>query len=308
MRTVDCAPNNDGWHWGWISSMTTRWWVPFAFLAPALVGLFVFRFAPIVIALVGSLFATSIRGDTFFVGLKNYAEVFSDAAFWSSIRVTLLFNLIINPLQIFCALCLALLVRRPARFMDALRASFLLPMTVSIALTAILWNIMLDPTLGPVNGFLRWLGVAAQPFFRSGEQALGTLIMVATWKGAGYWMVFLLAGLLAIPKDVDEASAIDGAEPWNRFRYVTLPLMRRPLAFVLVADTAANFLLFAPVYIITNGGPNGATQLLMFEAYQAEFAYLNHGRSLAISSIILAIILVIALVELRLFRQQDGDA
>ena len=287
--------------------MATRWWVPFAFLAPALAGLLVFRFAPIVIAIAGSLFGTSIRGDTSFVGWKNYAELFGDPAFWATIKVTLLFNLLINPLQIFCAMSLALMVRRPARFIDVLRASFLLPMTVSIALTSIIWSIMLDPALGPVNGFLRWFGAAAQPFFRSTDQALGTLIFVATWKGAGYWMVFLLAGLLAIPKELDEAAAIDGASGWQRFISVTLPMMRRPLAFVLVADTAANFLLFAPVYIITNGGPNGATQMLMFEAYQAEFAYLNHGRSLAISTIILAIVLVIALVELQLFRQQEGE-
>ena len=287
--------------------MATRWWVPFAFLAPALAALLVFRFAPIVIAIAGSLFGTSIRGDTSFVGWKNYAELFGDPAFWATIKVTLLFNLLINPLQIFCAMSLALMVRRPARFIDVLRASFLLPMTVSIALTSIIWSIMLDPALGPVNGFLRWFGAAAQPFFRSTDQALGTLIFVATWKGAGYWMVFLLAGLLAIPKELDEAAAIDGASGWQRFISVTLPMMRRPLAFVLVADTAANFLLFAPVYIITNGGPNGATQMLMFEAYQAEFAYLNHGRSLAISTIILAIVLVIALVELQLFRQQEGE-
>jgi multiple sugar transport system permease protein len=287
--------------------MKTRWWVPFAFLAPALAALFVFRFAPIAIAVAGSLTTTSIRGETRFAGLKNYAELFADPAFWSSVKVTLLFNLVINPFQVFCAMCLALLVRRPSRFVDVFRAAFLLPMTVSIALTAIVWSIMLDPTLGPVNGFLRWIGAEAQPFFRSSAQALETLILVATWKGAGYWMVFLLAGLLAIPKEFDEAASIDGATAWQRFRYVTLPLMRRPLAFVLVADTAANFLLFAPVYVITNGGPNGATQLLMFEAYQAAFAYLNHGRSLAISTIILGIILVIALLELRLFRQREGE-
>jgi multiple sugar transport system permease protein len=288
--------------------MTTRWWVPYAFLAPALAGLILFRFAPIVIAVVGSVFGNTIRGDTFFVGMKNYAELLDDPAFWSTIKTTLVFNLMINPLQIFCAMCLALLVRRPTRFIDVFRASFLLPMTVSIALTSIIWSIMLDPTLGPVNGFLRWLGVSAQPFFRSADQALGTLMLVATWKGAGYWMVFLLAGLLAIPKEFDEAASIDGATPLQRFFYVTLPLMRRPLAFVLVADTAANFLLFAPVYIITNGGPNGATQLLMFEAYQAAFAYLNHGRSLAISTVILVFILAIALLELRLFRQKEGEA
>ena len=288
--------------------MTTRLWVPFAFLAPALLGLVLFRLAPIVVAIVGSLFGTSIRGETTFKWLANYAELLADSAFWGSVKVTLLFNLIVNPLQIGCALVLAMLVRQPSRLIDIFRATFRLPMTVSIALTSILWSIMLDPTLGPVNGFLRWLGVPAQPFFRSPDQALGTLMLVATWKGAGYWMVFLLAGLLAIPKEFDEAASIDGATALQRFFYVTLPLMRRPLAFVLVADTAANFLLFAPVYIVTNGGPSGATQLLMFEAYQAAFAYLNHGRSLAISSIILAIILVIALLELRLFRQREGEA
>lgn len=283
-------------------------WVPLAFLAPALLGLLLFRFAPICIALVGSFFGQSIRGDSIFVGFGNYDALFSDPAFWDSLRTTLWFNLIINPFQVVCALGLAMLARRPTRFVDLFRASFLLPMTVSIALTSIIWSIMLDPTMGPVNGFLRWAGLPAQPFFRSADQALPTLILVATWKGAGYWMVFLLAGLLAIPEQLNESAAIDGATAWQRFRHVTLPLMKRPLAFVLVADTAANFLLFAPVYIITNGGPNGATHLLMFEAYQSAFAYLNHGRSLALSSIILAIILVIALLELKLFKPAEEEA
>jgi multiple sugar transport system permease protein len=287
--------------------MKARWWVPFAFIAPALLGLVTFRFAPIVIAAVGSFYGTTLRGESVFLGLRNYAELFEDPAFWSTISTTLIFNVIINPFQVVCALCLALLVERPTRFVDIFRASFLLPMTVSIALTSILWAIMLDPTLGPVNGFLRWAGLPTQRFFRSPDQALGTLILVATWKGAGYWMVFLLAGLLSIPKELYESAAIDGATGWRRFWHVTLPLMRRPLAFVLVADTAANFLLFAPVYIVTNGGPNGATQLLMFEAYQTAFSYLNHGRSLAISTIILAIILAIAVVELRFFRQPEGS-
>jgi multiple sugar transport system permease protein len=287
--------------------MRARPWVPFAFLAPALLGLLLFRFAPISIALVGSFFGQSIRGESLFVGMKNYADLFADPAFWDTVRTTLIFNLIINPFQVLCALGLAMLARRPTKFVDLFRASFLLPMTVSIALTSIIWSIMLDPTLGPVNGFLRWAGLPAQPFFRSADQALPTLILVATWKGAGYWMVFLLAGLLAIPEQLNESAAMDGATAWQRFRYVTLPMMKRPLAFVLVADTAANFLLFAPVYIITNGGPSGATHLLMFEAYQSAFAYLNHGRSLALSSIILMIIIAIALVELRLFKPADED-
>lgn len=119
-------------------------------------------------------------------------------------------------------------------------------------------------------------------------------------------MVFLLAGLLLVPKELHEAAMIDGASAWQRFRWVTLPLMRRPLAFVLVADTAANFLLFAPVYLITQGGPNGATALLMFEAYQAAFTYLDRGRALALSTVILLVIGLLAVLELRLLRERES--
>ena len=282
-------------------------WAPYLFLAPAFLGLFVFRFIPIGLSGVGSLFSENLRGDMIFVGWKNYAELFEDPSFWNTLKVTLIFNLIINPFQICCAMGLALLVRRPSKFMDVFRLSFIMPMTVSIALTSIIWSIMLDPTLGPVNSLLRWLGLSTQPFFRSEGQALQTLMLVATWKGAGYWMIFLLSGLLAIPKEVEDSALIDGATGLRKFISITLPLMKRPLAFVLVADTAANFLLFAPVYIITNGGPNGATQLLMFEAYQAAFAYINHGRSMAISTIILLVVLVIAVLELRLFRPAEEE-
>ena len=288
--------------------MSNRWWVPYLFLAPALAGLLLFRFTPIGIALIGSVFGETIRGDTVFQGFKNYLDLIGDPTFWASLKTTIVFNLIVNPLQVFCALVLAMLVRRPGRFVDIFRVSFLLPMTVSIAITSVLWNILLDPTLGPVNGFLRWIGLPAQPFFRSPDQALPTLIAVVSWKGVGYWMVFLLAGLLAIPKELDEAADLDGVSAWQRFRFITLPMMRRPLAFVLVADTAANFLLFAPVYVITHGGPNESTHLLMFESYQSAFAFLNHGRSLAISTVILTIILITALFELRLFNTKKGEA
>ena len=277
-------------------------WAPYLFLAPAFLGLLVFRFIPIGLSGVGSLFSENLRGDMIFVGGKNYAELFEDPSFWNTLKVTLIFNLIINPFQICCAMGLALLVLRPTRGVALFRAAYLLPMTVSIALTSVIWSILLEPSVGPVNGLLRALGLPPQPFFRSENQSLATLILVCTWKGAGYWMIFLLAGLLAIPRELHEAAAIDGAGSWQRFLRITLPLMRRPLAFVLVADTAINFLLFAPVYVITHGGPAGSTALLMFEAYQAAFAFLNHGRSLAISTVILAIIGVIAVLELRLFR------
>lgn len=281
-------------------------WVPFAFLAPALAGLALFRAAPIGIALVGGLYGTSLMGDTVFRGWDNYARLAADPDFWGSVRVTLLFNLVINPLQVLLSFLLALLMARPGPGVGALRTALLLPITVSISLTSVLWNILLDPGFGPVNGLLRALSLPAQPFFRSEAQALPTLIAVCTWRGVGYWMLFMLSGLAAIPAEVNEAASLDGAGPWQRLVYVTLPLMRRTLAFVLVADTAVNFLLFAPVYVITNGGPNGSTALLMFEAYRAAFTYLDGGRSLAISSVILIIVALVALFEMRLLRNEEA--
>ncbi len=286
-----------------LRSRGVHWW----FLAPALAGLAIFRLLPILIALVGSLFGVSIRGDVRFVGLDNFVVLFTDPEFWASVRVTLLFNVIINPLQLFVALGLALLVRPPGRGIIAFRTVLVLPMSVSTALSAILFGLFLEKNMGPMNGLLEWIGIGAQPFYRDMYQALPTLIGVATWKGAGYWMLFLLAGLYAIPESVNEAAAIDGASRWQRFRHVTWPLMKRPMAFVLVVDTIANFLFFAPVYILTSGGPAGSTNLLMFQAYQAAFTHFDPGRALAISTVILFIILVFVAIEFRMFRPAEGS-
>ncbi len=288
--------------------MISSRWTPFLFLAPALVGLAVFRLAPIVVAAAGSLSGMSLTGDLRFVGLENFEYLLTDPEFWSSLRITLIFNLIINPLQLAVAFGLALLVFQPGRGIWLYRTLLVLPMAVSTGISAVLFGLFLDANLGPLNGFLEWIGIGAQPFHRSEHQALGTLIGIATWKGAGYWMLFLLAGLHAIPSSVQEAAMIDGATAFQRFRLVTLPLMRKPMAFVLVADTAINFLFFAPVYILTSGGPNGATSVLMFQAYRSAFTFSDIGRSLAISTILLFIILVIVVLEFRLLRAPEDRA
>jgi multiple sugar transport system permease protein len=286
--------------------MKTPAWVPFAFLAPALAGLLVFRVAPVLLAVIGGFFGTSLTGETVFAGWENYQGLADDPEFWRSVRVTLLFNGIINPLQVALAFALALLMARPGPGVGPLRTALLLPITVSIALTSVLWNLLLDPGVGPANGLLRSLGLPPQQFFRSASQALASIIAMCTWRGVGYWMLFMLAGLASIPAEVNEAAMIDGAGPWRRMWHITLPLMRRTFAFVLIADTAANFLLFAPVYIITSGGPAGTTSLLMYEAYRSAFTLLDSGRSLAISTVILLIVGVVATLEMRLFRAEEG--
>ncbi|MEQ8296715.1 MAG: sugar ABC transporter permease [Nitratireductor sp.] len=287
--------------------MISSRWTPYLFLAPALAGLLVFKLVPIAVAVGGSLTGMSLMGDLRFAGLENFEYLFTDPEFWSSLKITLLFNLIINPLQLAVAFALALLVFQPLPGLWFFRTLLVLPMAVSTGISAVLFGLFLDGNLGPLNGFLEWIGIGAQPFHRSQEQALATLIGIATWKGAGYWMLFLLAGLYSIPASVHEAARIDGASAWQRFRYVTLPMMRKPMAFVLVADTAINFLFFAPVYILTSGGPSGSTSVLMFQAYRSAFTFSDIGRSLAISTILLAILVVIVVLEFRLLRAPEEE-
>jgi multiple sugar transport system permease protein len=278
---------------------------PYLFILPALLGLVIFRITPIGVSLIGSLNNQTLMGENVFVGLKNYIDIFTTPAFWSSFSLTVIFNLIINPLQITIAFCLAMLVFRRTPGVTIIRTAYFIPMTVSIGITSILWNLLLDPNLGLINGIFRRVGIPEQPFFTSAAQAMPSLIGVASWKGVGYWMMFLLAGLTDIPALLYEAADIDGASWWQRFTNITLPLMRRPLAFVIVADTVANFLFFAPVYLITKGGPLGATNLLMFNTYQNAFTLGNMGRSLAMSTSILVIIAAFTLLEMRFFRTED---
>ncbi len=276
--------------------------VPYVFIGPALCGLLIFRVYPILLALWRSLHQQTLTGLVQYAGIANYLAIFSDGHFWHAVRTTFHFNLIINPLQILLALGLALLVNRHVPGVGFFRTAYFLPMTVSIALTSVIWGLILNPQLGLANAALETLGLPRQPLLIGERQAFWSIIVLSTWKGIGYWMVFLLAGLQQIPRSMYEAASLDGASPLQQFVRVTLPLLKRVLAFVFVADTSINFLAFTPVYLLTNGGPNGATELLMFQAYRAAFVFLDLGKSTAISTVILSVILLLTGMQLRLLR------
>ncbi|GAA1664597.1 sugar ABC transporter permease [Nonomuraea maheshkhaliensis] len=279
--------------------------VALAFLAPALVALLVLRLLPAGIAFVSSLNHTSLlTGETYFVGLRNYATLFSDPTFLQSVRVTLLFSVIVNPLQIAAALALAVLFTRRFAGVRFLRVLVILPIAVPPAVSAAVWSVAYRPD-GLLNSLLTVLGLPPQPFLTSPGQALWSLIVLLSWIGVGYWMMFLIAGLQDIPTSLYEAAAIDGASAWRRFWHVTLPLLRRPLAFVLVADTVANFLVFAPVQMLTNGGPEGSTNVTMYDIFTR--AYTVGDLSLAQAEVMLLVLLVLAVVvvQFRLLRGKD---
>lgn len=281
-------------------------WVPYLFLAPALLLIVFFRLLPAFSGFLESLYATSFAagGVKTFVGLRNFQDIFADPVGLQSIWVTLRFNLIVNPLQIGLALLLALLVNQALRGIDFFRSIYLLPIAISLNVTAIIWGLVLNQ-YGLMNGLLRVLGLPAQPFLQSPNQALWSIIMMASWVGVAYWALFILAGLQGIPTELYEAAEIDGTGVMQRFIHITLPLLRKVLVFVLVADTVANFLLFVPVLILTSGGPQLSTNTLMFEAYRRGFIFGDFGTSSAMIMLLLGATLAIVAIEFWLLRTSD---
>lgn len=280
----------------------------FFFLLPVLLGLIVFRFYPIGRAVVESLFTTVIGGGRqtkMYIGVQNYLDLFGNPVFWNSFWVTIKFNAIVNPLQIVLSLLLALFLTRDKPGAGAFRSIYMVPIGMSISVASVIWQIMLNPNQGIVNGFLGWIGVQPQPFFTSTSQALLSVILLTSWKGVGFWMIFIIAGLQDIPKNLYEAADIDGTNFVQKTFHITLPLLRRVLLFVFVADTSVNFILFAPMYIITGGGPQQTTNVLMYEAYRSGFIYGDLGRSMAIVTILLVTLLLVVAIQFHLLGREE---
>lgn len=278
-------------------------WV-IAFLTPVVAALVAFRGYPFVQAVVASLqtgFPGGVRPPEF-VGLHNYADLFGSADFRATLLRTLVFNVVINPLQVAVALALALLLTRRLAVAGLWRTLLFVPVAIPAVGSSVVWGVALRPE-GPVNALLALAHVAKQPFLLSSSQALACIVVIATWVGVGYWMVFLISGLQQIPQELYESAMVDGASSWRTFTQVTLPLLRRPLLFVLVADTVSNFVLFVPIQLLTNGGPRDSSTLLMFDAYKTGFAYGDRYTSSAEILVLLVVMLCFVLLQFRLLRE-----
>lgn len=272
------------------------------FLAPAAVLLVLFRLAP-----VGVVIWNSFRNKTEWVGFENFSFLLGSDSFRESITTTLLFSVIVNPLQILLALAIALMLVDGARRPGLWQSLNLLPIAVPLAVSALVWGVALRPNDGLVNAVLDKVGIASQPWLTSPDQALWSIIVIASWVGVGYWSLFLVAGLHDIPKTVMEAASIDGAGYWSTLFKVRLPLLRRPLAFVLVADSVANLLLFAPVQILTRGGPEGSTNLIMWDVYRNAFVLGDSALAAAETVILLGVVMLIVVLQFRLLKpSEDG--
>jgi ABC-type sugar transport system permease subunit len=280
----------------------------YAFLAPSVAILLVFVAYPILQSVWMSLHNWSFFSSSHqFVGLANYRFMLHDPRFWNALRNTAIYTVIVVPVQLAIGLALAVALQRNTLINKFFRSIYFFPVISALATMGIVWKFLLDPQIGIINHLMTSVGLPDVDFLQSTTWALPAVIAVGVWKSSGFAMVIFLAALQDIPQPVIEASIIDGAGPWQRFRRVTLPLLRPSMLFASIIATITSMQLFDQVYVMTGGGPLFHTDTLVTYLYQVGFTDFRSGYAAAISCVLFLLILALSMLQLRLFRFKEID-
>ena len=272
--------------------------LPYALIFPAVILLLVFRIFPLFYTVGESLWIDST------LTFEAYQKLFSDSVFQNAFFNTFKIGFMIIPVQIVVSLALALLVNTHVKGVGVFRTLYFLPFAMSTVVSYTIWNLILSPTNGLANSIIGAFNIAPQRYFDDPAQVLWCIVGVTSWVGCGYWMLFLLSGLKAIDQSVYESAKIDGAGFFRTLFRITLPLMKKSLLFVTVANTTSNLLIFTPMKLITDGGPMGTSNTLMYESYKAAFSYGNRVRSAAIVTILLILVGLICICQFYMMREK----
>jgi sn-glycerol 3-phosphate transport system permease protein len=271
-------------------------------LGPTLFLLVAFFIVPIGVAAFESFFAWDLLTPPRYVGLGNYRAIAAHGWLLGIALRTLAYSALVVTGTMALGLGLALLVDRPGRLFALVRASVFSAYVVSWVAVALLWMTLLDDTGGLVAHALRIVGLGGVSLLGDPRAALPTLAVIGVWKLTGYSMIVLLSGLQSVPPSLHEAAALDGAGPWARFRYVTLPALGPTAAFAATTTLVTSFQAFDVVRIVTQGGPARATQLFVYAIYEQIFLDLRVGRASALTVVFFLLLLALASLQLRTLR------
>ena len=293
-------------------------WVPYLFILPHLLFFAVFVGFPFGLGLVVSFFDYDIlRPEAVrFVGLNNYTTLFTPGTvefpvFWNALINTGEFVILSVPVLIVVPLLLALLLNTNLAGRNLYRAIYFAPWVLSSAVVGLLGFWIFQSQGGLLNYYLKDLGITAPRWLSTMPWAWYSILIVTVWWTSGFNMIIILAALQNIPKELYEAGQIDGAGSWQRFRYITLPLLRSVLVFIIIITIIASFNLFAqPLFMTNSGGPaqpggGGATEPIMLRIYNEGFVRNRMGSSAAMSFVVAAIMLIISFFNFRLFRTKE---
>jgi len=244
------------------------------------------------------------RSGTQFIGVKNYIDLFLSSSFWYSLFITVYYVIISVGISFIFGLIEALVLNQGFRGRGWLRGIFLLPWALSPLVAGFMWEWIYHPSYGSLNSLLLQLGVVSSPirFLSSTFLALNSIIFVDIWQWTPFIMVVLLAGLQVIPQELYESAKIDGANVWERFRHITIPLLVPIIYIVLFLRIAWSFRLFDLVYVLTRGGPGSSTKVLTYFAYEQAFSYLKMGAGSAIGFTVMFLSLIVLAIFSYLFK------
>ncbi|ACO47611.2 sugar ABC transporter permease [Deinococcus deserti] len=278
-----------------------RWVFPM----PALLALFALTILPLIFNLVLSTQERSVSDalPSSFVGLGNYLGALKDPRFWNSVKLMFQFTLIAVPVQMLLGLGLALLLNRTMRASGLIRAVVLLPMISTPVAVALIWALMMDPNLGVLNYFLQTLGLERSLWLADVRLVIPALAMVDIWQWTPLVSLILLAGLQTMPDEPFEAARIDGASPWQVFRFITWPMLQASIFAALTLRLIDALKTFDIIEVMTQGGPGSASETLNVYAYHTGFEFLRVGYTAALLSLLLVIVAVVA-VGVNLLRRR----
>lgn len=277
-------------------------------MAPSLIILGVFVFYPILRSLYYSFFDWTIGASSQkWVGLGNYSRLLQDGQFWNALRVTAVFTAASVVLLLVFGFITALAVLRNSLANRILRSVLFFPTIVSFVTIGMVWKFLLDPNIGLVGGLTAKLGLHPIAWLESVHLALPTVIFVAVWRSLGFAMILFLAGLQNVPAEYYEAARIDGAGDRRLIWSITLPSIRPTMLFATMILTIQSLQVFDLVYVMTDGGPLFTTDSLVNLLYRVGFQNFQTGYASAISWALFVIIMIVSLIQLRLFRFNDVD-
>ncbi len=284
--------------------------LPYLLILPTFSFVALFTIWPMLLAGYQSLFLQRLNiaryREPTFVGLQNYTELFTDARFQQVLINTLLFVLGTAPVSVLLGFLFALLVNRALRFIGLARLFFFYPTILPLVSAATIWLFFFTPDYGIFNTALRMIGYTGPQNWTSHPNlALLSVMIVTIWKNAGYYMIFYLAGLQGLPQDVFEAAALDGASGWQMLWRITFPLLRRTTLFVTTIAVIGAFQSVDHIFVLTQGGPAGASTVLLFYLWQMRFEFLNVGAASALTIVLVAVLLIFTFTNFVLGEQKE---
>ncbi|MEU7743391.1 sugar ABC transporter permease [Nonomuraea sp. NPDC049158] len=281
-----------------------RDWHAYLFIGPSLLGVIAFLLLPMVIVFVLSFFHWELLSPPSFAGLDNYRRLAGDGESWHSLGITVVYVLLCIPLQTVLALVLALLLNQRIKGVKVFRSLFVVPWMATPIVMGLVWNWIFDPRDGAINSALAVIGVTGPDWLSDATWALPAVALVNVWQYTGYNMLFFLAGLQGIPRELYDAAATDGATPRQRFWRVTLPLLNPTMFFVMVTNLIGAFQVFDTVFVMTDGGPSQSTEVINFKIFGTAFREFDFGYASTLSMLLFAVILAVTLVQVRFFGKR----